>query len=96
MFLYKNPGLKKIIRFKCHNWGVQTLESIIKKEIELKERLNLGKEKIMEQKTKIMEKGEKIKEKVITEKEKLKEKVIHDLNKHGVTILNKKDSTKAS
>ena len=22
MFLYKNPGFKKMLRFKCHNWGV--------------------------------------------------------------------------
>jgi hypothetical protein len=22
MFLYKNPGLKKLLRFKLHNWGV--------------------------------------------------------------------------
>lgn len=29
MFLYKNPGLKKMLRFKAHNWGIQTLESII-------------------------------------------------------------------
>ena len=26
MFLYKSPGLKKVLRFKCHTWGVQTLE----------------------------------------------------------------------
>ncbi len=32
MFLYKNPGLQKILRFKCHNWGVQTMTSIIKKD----------------------------------------------------------------
>lgn len=35
MFLYKNPGLKKLLRFKLHNWGVQTMESIIKKEQEI-------------------------------------------------------------
>jgi len=29
MFLYKNPGLKKILRYKLHSWGVQTLENII-------------------------------------------------------------------
>lgn len=39
MFIYKNPGLKKMLRFKLHNWGVQTLESIIKKEAEIKEKL---------------------------------------------------------
>ncbi len=22
MFLYKNPGLKKMLRFKLHSWGV--------------------------------------------------------------------------
>jgi flagellar capping protein FliD len=39
MFLYKNPGIKKMLRFKLHSWGVQTLEGIIKKEDELKEKL---------------------------------------------------------
>jgi len=39
MFIYKNPGFKKMLRFKLHNWGVQTLESIIKKENEFKDKL---------------------------------------------------------
>ena len=30
MVLYKNPGLKKFLRFKLHNWGVQTMTQIIK------------------------------------------------------------------
>jgi hypothetical protein len=44
MFIYKNPGLKKMLRFKLHNWGVQTLESIIKKEAEIKEKIQQSKE----------------------------------------------------
>lgn len=32
MFLYKNPGIKKYLRYKLHGWGVQTLEQIIKKD----------------------------------------------------------------
>ena len=32
MFLYKNPGIKKYLRYKLHCWGVQTLEQIIKKD----------------------------------------------------------------
>ncbi len=44
MFLYKNPGLKKILRFKLHNWGVQTMEGIIKKEAELKDKFKECKE----------------------------------------------------
>ena len=40
MFLYKNPGLKGLLRFKVHNWGVQTMEQVIRKEIEIKARIN--------------------------------------------------------
>jgi len=65
MFLYKNPGLKKMLRFKLHSWGVQTLEGIIKKEKELaeklkgefmekKEELKMKKEELMQKKEKIM------------------------------------------
>ena len=39
MFLHKNPGLKKYLRYKCHSWGVQTLEQIVKKELEMKNKL---------------------------------------------------------
>jgi hypothetical protein len=28
-FLYKNPGLKKMLRFKLHQWGIKTLNKII-------------------------------------------------------------------
>lgn len=54
MFLYKNPGLKKILRFKCHNWGIQTMESIIKKENELKQKLIEKKEALLEAKDKFV------------------------------------------
>ena len=36
MFLYKNPGFQKFLRFKLHNWGVQTMTNIIKKDEEIK------------------------------------------------------------
>lgn len=64
MFLYKNPGLKKYLRFKLHSWGVQTLEQIVKKELEMKARIKESKEKMMEKKEKLKEKKEKIKEKL--------------------------------
>ena len=57
MFIYKNPGFKKMLRFKLHNWGVQTLESIIKKENEFKEKLRelqIKKEAIIEKTDKIV------------------------------------------
>lgn len=50
MFLYKNPGLKKMLRFKLHNWGVQTLEGIIKKEKEISEKLKVTKDALVEKK----------------------------------------------
>jgi hypothetical protein len=57
MFLYKNPGIKKMLRFKLHSWGVQTLEGIIKKEDELKEKLR---ESIRERTEALIEKKDKI------------------------------------
>lgn len=39
MFLYKNPGFQKYLRFKLHSWGVQTMTNLIKKEEELKQQL---------------------------------------------------------
>lgn len=68
MFIYKNPGLKKMLRFKLHNWGVQTLESIIKKENELKEKIREGREAIMEKKEALLERKDKI---VMETKEKM-------------------------
>ena len=35
MFLYKNPGWKKYIRKKCHGWGVDTMNELMKKEKQL-------------------------------------------------------------
>jgi flagellar capping protein FliD len=57
MFLYKNPGIKKMLRFKLHSWGVQTLEGIIKKEDELKEKLM---ESIRERTEALIEKKDKL------------------------------------
>lgn len=65
MFLYKNPGLKKLLRFKLHNWGVQTLETLIKKDEVLKAKIKESKELLIEKKDKmIKEKTEMIKEKI--------------------------------
>jgi predicted nuclease with TOPRIM domain len=75
MFLYKNPGLKKFLRYKCHSWGVQTLEEIIKKEQEIKAKLQASKEKLKETGEKLKEKGEKLREKTLEQKEKIKEKI---------------------
>ena len=36
MFLYENPGLKKVLRFKLHNWGVEHMTAIMRKEQEIK------------------------------------------------------------
>lgn len=55
MYLHKNPGLKKLLRFKLHNWGVQTLESIIKKEAELSEKFKERREALKEAKDKIVQ-----------------------------------------
>lgn len=60
MFLYKNPGLKKMLRFKLHSWGVQTLEGIIKKENELREKLQEKKNEFLEKKEALIEKKDKI------------------------------------
>ena len=65
MFLYKNPGLKKFLRFKCHSWGVQTLEQLVKKELEIKTKLREGKEMIIEKTEKLIETKDMIKEKII-------------------------------
>jgi hypothetical protein len=63
MFLYKNPGFKKMLRFKLHSWGCQTLESIIKKDQEFKAKLKEGKEMLMEKKEKLIETKDKLIEK---------------------------------
>ena len=68
MFIYKNPGFKKMLRFKLHNWGVQTLESIIKKENEFKDKLKelqIKKEALLEKTDKIVtETKEKVSQKI--------------------------------
>lgn len=68
MFLYKNPGLKKLLRFKLHNWGVQTMESIIKKEQEIARQIQLKKEKLLEAKDEVVK---EVKDKMIEAKEKI-------------------------
>ena len=34
-FLFKNPGMKKWMRYKCHDWGVSTLQKIIETDIKI-------------------------------------------------------------
>lgn len=48
MFIYKNPGLKKYIRFKLHGWGVQTMEALIKKDREMRETFKVQTDKLIE------------------------------------------------
>ncbi len=75
MFLYKNPGFKKMLRYKLHGWGVQTLESIIKKEQEFKAKIEQGKDKIKETGEKLKEMTLEQKEKILETKDKIKEKI---------------------
>lgn len=82
MFLYKAPGLKKMLRFKLHSWGVQSLESIMRKEQEFKTKLELGKDKIMETRGKLKEMTLEQKEKIMEKKDKIKEKICDLTNKH--------------
>ena len=44
--MFKPPGYKKWIRQKAHNWGVDTMNSIIEKDIKLKEQLIQKKEEV--------------------------------------------------
>jgi hypothetical protein len=60
MFLYKNPGIKKILRYKLHSWGIQTMESIIRKEQELAKALSERKDQLIEVKDKIVQKTEHV------------------------------------
>ena len=89
MFLYKNPGLKKYLRYKLHSWGVQTLEQIIKADQELKAKLQQTKEQIKEKSEKLKEKTKEKKEKLKEKKEKIKEKIsdigaqLHTLKKQN-------------
>ena len=62
MLLYKNPGMYKLLRFKLHTWGVQTMTQLISKEKEVQERLMEKKSKMMEE---VMEKGGKLKDQVL-------------------------------
>lgn len=32
-YLFKNPGMKKWIRYKAHNWGVEKLQKIMMEDI---------------------------------------------------------------
>ena len=56
MFLYKNPGLQKFLRFKLHNWGVQTMTNMIKKDMEMRAMLREQTEKLKEAKDKLQAK----------------------------------------
>lgn len=82
MLLYKNPGLKKMLRFKLHNWGVQTLEGIIKKEQEYKAK---AKELLKEGGEKIDKGIEKVKESVLEAKEKVTSRLLSN-SKDGLEV----------
>ena len=84
MFLYKNPGLKKMLRYKLHSWGVQTTESIIKKEAELKECLREKSDALKEAKDKFVQetllKTDKLVQETLQTKDKIKEKLANTCN----------------
>lgn len=77
MFLYKNPGLKKMLRFKLHNWGVQTLEGIIKKEKELSEKFKVTKDELVAKKEAFVDGVEK----AVQEKKELILEKFNDMKK---------------
>lgn len=73
MFLYKNPGLKKMLRYKLHAWGVQTTEGIIKGQRELREKTEQA---IKEAREKLVERKDKLVQETIQKKDSIKEKII--------------------
>ena len=46
-YLFKSPGMRRWIRFKAHNWGVEKLNAIIEKDLkeDVKNKLLETKEK---------------------------------------------------
>lgn len=92
MLLYKNPGLKKMLRFKLHNWGVQTLEGIIKKEQEYKAK---AKELLKEGGEKLDKGIEKVKESVLEAKDKATRLLSNNNNKEGPSDLNKEEAKRS-
>ncbi len=54
MFLYKNPGLQKVLRFKLHSWGVQTMEKLAEQE-----------HKFLLKKSELMQKTDELKNKIV-------------------------------
>lgn len=80
-YLFKNPGMRRWIRHKAHGWGVDKMNSIIKKDLadDLRAKLSVTKEKALEltvaAKEKVVEKvvdsAGTIKEITVTAKDKV-------------------------
>ena len=68
MFLFRNPGLKRVLRGKMHGWGVQNLEKIMKA-------TTLLQQKKEEAKTLLKEKKDIVKEKAVVRISKVKKVV---------------------
>lgn len=87
-YLFKSPGMRRWIRHRAHNWGVEKLNKIIEKDLQddLKAKLELTKTKALQLKEKVADKTDKIKEKVVDKKEKLKEKVVDSKEKVKQTL----------
>jgi hypothetical protein len=56
-YLYKSPGFRKLIRYKAHHWGVETLSVIMNTQRKLIEQSKLAKEKTKEKKDQVIEKA---------------------------------------
>lgn len=65
-YLFKSPGMRRWIRFKAHNWGVDKMNSIIKED--LKEDVKM---KLLETREKAKQMKLNAKEKVADKKEKI-------------------------
>ena len=71
-YLFKSPGMRRWIRFKAHNWGVDKLNKIIEKDIkeDVKNKLMITKEKARKIKLAAQERAaiskEKLKQRLIT------------------------------
>ena len=57
MFLFRDPGLMRVLRFKMHTWGVQNLTKIIAASQLVKQKKEAAKQLIKEKKDSIKEKA---------------------------------------
>ena len=71
MFLFRNPGLKRLLRHRMHSWGVQMLEKIMTAQELLKQKKEAAR-------LLLLEKKEVVKEKAVMKIEKVKRAVSRD------------------